>query len=116
MAADYHTCVHQVQHQLRFGGHGGVCQWVQAFVDSCTGQVMGQCWTQQAIDLLKKRQSETLANHQLMAEEKCENPSENAGLMLLIKHLNQTHFSSRKKNIIILKKVYSILIAITGWN
>ena len=24
MAADYHICVHQVQHQLRCGGHGGV--------------------------------------------------------------------------------------------
>ena len=57
MAADYHNCVHQVQHQLRCGGHGGVCQWVQAFVDSCTGQVMGQCWTKQAIELLKKRQA-----------------------------------------------------------
>ena len=60
MAADYHHCVHQVQHQLRCGGHGGVCQWVQAFVDSCTGQVMGQCWTQQAIELLKKRQQRHL--------------------------------------------------------
>ena len=97
MTADYHTCVHQVQHQLRCGGHGGVCQWVQAFVDSCTGQVMGQCWTQQAIELLKKRQAETLANSQLMAEEKCENLSENAGLMLLIKHLKKCNFLSRKQ-------------------
>ena len=97
MAADYHNCVHQVQYQLRCGGHGGVCQWVQAFVDSCTGQFMGQCWTQQAIELLKKRQAETLANSQLIAEEKCENLSENAGLMLLIKHLHQKHFLSRKQ-------------------
>ena len=96
MAADYHNCVHQVQHQLRCGGHGGVCQWVQAFVDSCTGQVMGQCWTQQAIELLKKRQAETLANSQLVAEEKCENLSESESLKLLIKHLNQRNFLSRK--------------------
>ena len=96
MAADYHHCVHQVQHQLRCGGHGGVCQWVKAFVDSCTGQVMGQCWTHQAIELLKKRQTETLANSQLMVEEKCENLSESKSLKLLIKHLNQRNFLSRK--------------------
>ena len=45
MSKNYHMCVHQVQHQLKCGGHGGVCQWVQAFVDSCTMRVMGQCWT-----------------------------------------------------------------------
>jgi hypothetical protein len=98
MAADYHTCVHQVQHQLRCGGHGGVCQWVQAFVDSCTGQVMGQCWTQPVIELLKKRQAEILANSHSMVEEKWENLLNNSGLIILVKHLKERNFLGREQN------------------
>ena len=99
MAKDYHNCVRQVQHQLKCGGHGGVCQWVQAFVDSCTGQLMGKCWTEEATQLLKKKQLETLSQNTIISSEKCEEFSENAGLLLLVKHLNQDNFLLKHSNI-----------------
>eukprot|EP00092_Neocalanus_flemingeri_P048626 GFUD01055539.1.p1 GENE.GFUD01055539.1~~GFUD01055539.1.p1 ORF type:complete len:202 (+),score=20.06 GFUD01055539.1:35-640(+) len=98
MAKDYHHCVRQVQHQLKCGGQGGVCAWVRAFVDSCTGEVMGRCWTKEAKKSLQQRQLKSLSRSNLISSKNCENFSENNGLMLLVKHLNKDNFLSRKRS------------------
>ena len=105
MMKDYHHCVAQVQHHLQCGGHGGVCQWVQAFVNSCTGRVMGQCWTEEARLLLKRRQTEMLYRSQVIVEENCDQFSQNTILFVLSYQQNQQNLQARKH----LTKVRSLI-------
>ena len=101
MLKDYNNCIHQVQHQLKCGGHGGVCDWVQASVESCTGRVMGQCWTKEATNLLKKRQMEAVSNHPILVNDNCQNLPSNQGLKLLIRNLKKGNFIPKTdKNVI----------------
>ena len=96
VAKNYHHCVEQVQHQLECGGQGGLCIWVQAFVDSCTGRVMGQCWTQEATLLLKRRQLEVLSNSQVVAPENCENILDKSVSFVLVNQQDKENFNSRR--------------------
>ena len=75
MVREYHQCAQHVQHQLQCGVVGGVCEWVQVFVSSCTGQVMGRCLVQEASELLQTRQLSALTS--LADLTACDNPADN---------------------------------------
>ena len=60
MVREYHQCAHHVQQQLQCGVGGGVCQWVQVFVSSCTGKLMGKCLVKDATEFLQTRQLSAL--------------------------------------------------------
>ena len=102
MVRDYQHCVRQVQHQLVCGVQGGVCDWVQTLVESCSQNILGQCLDRELVDLLMERQTETILQNRLLSTQNCEQNTGNDKITLLMKriplgdNLNRRHFLATK--------------------
>ena len=61
---DYERCVRQIQHQLRcISGGENVCGWHNAFINTCTGEILGRCLTQESISSLQLLQTAVIRNN-----------------------------------------------------
>ena len=71
---DYERCVKQVQHSVRCTERQEeVCGWVSAFTDTCTGQILGRCLTDESVTSLKMLQKTTVKNNAKKDLRNCEN-------------------------------------------
>ena len=95
MEKEYNRCVHIVMHQLRCGGYGGTCQWVKAFLETCTGQIMSKCWVEEEAKELQEKQTEMLKKNELFG--KCSENAEDKPIDLFIKHLRNPSFLSKSR-------------------
>ena len=82
---DFNHCVLYVQHQLQCGQHGGVCQWVQEFLQSCTGQILGKCWKKGSVQLIKMKQSEAFSGSEFIREQNCKRPLQNLVSLVVVR-------------------------------
>ncbi len=74
---DYERCVKQVQHSVRCTERlEEVCGWVSAFTDTCTGQILGRCLTDESVTSLKMLQKTTVKNNAKKDLQNCENSEE----------------------------------------
>ena len=74
---DYERCVKQVQHSVRcLETKDKVCGWVNAFVDTCTGQILGRCLSDESVTSLKMLQKTTVNNNAKKDFRNCENSEE----------------------------------------
>ena len=95
MEKEYNQCVHIVMHQLRCGGYGGPCQWINAFVETCTGQIMSKCWVEEEAKELQEKQTEMLKKNELFG--KFSENAEDKPIDLFIKHLKNPTFLSKSQ-------------------
>ena len=64
LVQDYERCVRQIQHQLRcISGGENVCGWHNAFINTCTGEILGRCLTQESISSLQLLQTAVIRNN-----------------------------------------------------
>lgn len=64
LVQDYERCVRQIQHQLRcLSGGESVCSWLNAFINTCTGEILGRCFAQESISSLKLLQTAVIRNN-----------------------------------------------------
>ena len=95
MEKEYNQCVHIVMHQLRCGGYGGPCQWINAFVETCTGQIMSKCWAEEEARQLPIKQMEMLEKNELLR--KCKDSDQENSIELFMQHLKNPAFLSKSK-------------------
>jgi len=58
MERDFGACVRKVQHQIRCKSatpHQR-CTWVQAFIQTCTREILGQCLSEEVVESIAARQ------------------------------------------------------------
>jgi len=74
---DYERCVKQVQHSVRcLETQDQVCGWINAFIDTCTGQILGRCLKDESVTSLKMLQKTTVNNNAKKDLRNCENSEE----------------------------------------
>ena len=95
MEKEYNHCIHIVMHKLRCGGYGGPCQWINAFVETCTGQIMSKCWAEEEARELQNKQKELLEKNELLR--KCKDSEQENLIELLMQHLKNPTFLSKSK-------------------
>ena len=103
VARDYMNCVKQVEHHLVCGTVGGVCEWIETLIESCTDRILGQCLDKEVVLSLKKKQSESILKNRLMYSENCEESPRSERITVFMKinpllnsKLYRKHFLSTK--------------------
>ena len=65
MERDFGSCVRKVQHQIRCKSttpHER-CTWVQAFIQTCTKEILGECLSEEVVESLAGRQRRYVRRH-----------------------------------------------------
>ena len=69
---DFERCVKQVQHSVRCAETGkGMCGWLQVFTNTCSGNILGRCLSEEATESLKVYQTTALAEHAVVKDNQC---------------------------------------------